>query len=215
MLCAPFNYSKLFKSCLKRKPESRAPEDFKTSSNFDQFHQQVYCTALIGKCFILEKHVICDHLLLCAPRHLCPNTKYEPGHFSELGDYPVHSNHLISTSRLGVFIQLSCLMKDLCLHWNELLMEVYESVTVSRDCRRQERPSPRLCLFLIILTPQKAGVKVNKLLHVHAFSVPNYLFIIIIMHCAGLRRVCMSVCVFACTKALCIFNVGLSEPLVR
>lgn len=47
----------------------------------------------------------------------------------------------------------------------------------------------------------------------HIFSLSDSLPIIIIinMHYAGLQSVCTSASVFAHTKALCIFNVNLSE----
>lgn len=47
----------------------------------------------------------------------------------------------------------------------------------------------------------------------YTFSLSNSLHIII-MYCAGLQSVCTSDSGFAYTKALCIFNINLSESSV-
>lgn len=64
--------------------------------------------------------------------------------------------HLILNNKFSLFIQLSYLMIDVCLHWTVLLMKVYDNVIVRCDSKRQK------CLArLPLFAPQKAGVKVN------------------------------------------------------
>lgn len=109
--------------------------------------------------------------------------------------------HFISNNGSRVFIQL---MMDVCLYW------CWKSMMILSLCTRQEAEGRRReagwnLSHLVIFTPQKAGVNT----HAHFLcpkSPPHHLY--------RTSKVFARLCVCACTKALCIFNVCPSEPLV-